>query len=605
MHLYLLSFTLFFVSSFIKAEPFSLKKLSEDPQWLKLLHYKPNTGQGSYITTSNFFLNKNGMHDPLSELKATILLFESNDDEQCKYPARLLFLQKKYKNFPSIDINRCNDYYKWSKSVNSDSISVIFASGYMSNPASMYGHLFLKINQSSNINKLLNDSLNYGAIVPNNENPLLYIFKGIMGGYDAAYSDKQYFRHHHNYGNTELRDMWEYKLALSKSDVQFIVAHIWELLFVKFDYYFVDENCAFHLAKLIELVLPDTIISNNSLWVLPSSVAKGIVNSKGLLESINFIPSSESIVNDYLYTLNENQKLIGKSLIISDFNFQSNEQYNNLTLLEKTQLVEALLQHFKVTKRSLNDENKKQKLNRLLLKERLQQPLGKAIADPIFIRKKPPHNNQAPSKFSLGFHNIDNLGNYLTLGFRMTYFDDLSQNLTHSKFANLEMFDLEFIGNNNEFKIHKFDLVDIRYFPEKHNDWKLTHDFAWKVRLGYEQFKNDCLNCGNYLADGAIGKSFFYGNSMIYTMVGSKITTGYVDDVQFYGQLGFISHVNPYLNFKFELTQINSLSSNIKNEVAFLSEVNYQLNNKIEMRFFTEKIETTVAGFKVNYFWDF
>ena len=53
----------------------------------------------------------------------------------------------------------------------------------MSNTASMYGHLLLKFSDSDNhkSNNLLDNSLNYGAIVPNDENPLVYVLRGVFG----------------------------------------------------------------------------------------------------------------------------------------------------------------------------------------------------------------------------------------------------------------------------------------------------------------------------------------------------------------------------------------------------------------------------------------
>lgn len=94
----------------------------------------------------------------------------------------------------------------------------------------------------------------------------------MFGGYKAGFSDQLFYRHQHNYGEIELRDLWEYTLNLNERDVAFIANHLWEILGTEFDYYFADENCAFHLAQIIELVIGDQLTSESSPWVIPATI---------------------------------------------------------------------------------------------------------------------------------------------------------------------------------------------------------------------------------------------------------------------------------------------------------------------------------------------
>ena len=619
--LYVLTVTLVSFLSFPTfANTLSLEKFAQNKQWHKLLTYKVNEKNQSYITSKDFLLSTEKVKTPLNELQATINAFyqaladenSTNTHAQCRFPARLILIKKhvNLKSFGALPNIDCSTYNQWREDINASSISIVFASGYMGNPASMYGHLFLKINKTHETkSNLLNASLNYGAIVPNDENPITYVLRGIFGGYDAGYSDQQFYRHQHNYGNVELRDLWEYKLALTSEDVDLIVAHIWELLGKKFDYFFIDENCAFHIAKLIEVVLDKPLISNDSLWVIPSSVAKGLKQAnyynKPLLEQVRYIPSSESVLHNYYQQLTQNQRDIAEEIIHNNFNFE-HAAYQQLSTTDKQVITEALFQYLSVMKQKqpenkLNDKNKKK-----LMKERFQLPIGKSITPKFSVKKAAPHQSMKPSKFSLGLASVHQQEQYATAGFRMNYFDDLSTGVARQAFANLEMVDVKFIFNDEKIRLLKADLVDINSLYLPAIPWSGSQESAWAVRAGYEQLYNDCLDCGIFFAEGDIGKSMLLSNdSLLYGMLGGKLFSGEEDDINVSAKIGIISSLTDKLKIKLELQKVSDLSFSKASKNYWYSELNYQLAQDWELRLLVEKQRATFFGLKVNYFWDF
>jgi len=69
---------------------------------------------------------------------------------------------------------------------NVSSVSLVYATGYLGNPASYYGHVLLKINSDGDTQTALEDqAINFGAIIPDNEGMVSYILKGLMGGYES------------------------------------------------------------------------------------------------------------------------------------------------------------------------------------------------------------------------------------------------------------------------------------------------------------------------------------------------------------------------------------------------------------------------------------
>lgn len=122
----------------------------------------------------------------------------------------------------------------------------------MSNPASTFGHSLIKLNNKES--GLFDTSINYGALVPDNENMLRYIYQGLTGGYQAGFSDKYFYEQDLMYSNKEYRDMWEYKLNLTQEEKDLIILHLYEIITRKFDYYFLSRNCGYRVSEIINLV---------------------------------------------------------------------------------------------------------------------------------------------------------------------------------------------------------------------------------------------------------------------------------------------------------------------------------------------------------------
>ena len=226
---------------------YDLAAMSSLPTWLSLIHHEKGIfTASSEVTSPSFFLAISGQTDPEAELKATIEAFTKTPTAQCRFPARKLWLNSVMPNvlFP---VANCPEYQQYIQAFTADSVSVVYASGYLGNPASMYGHVLLKFNASGKT-ELLDNTFSYGAMVPDSDNKLVYIYKGITGGYQGHFANQKY--HHQNlaYSETELRDLWEYKLRLPKEKVEFLLAHLWELENTSMTYYFFKQNCGYQLA---------------------------------------------------------------------------------------------------------------------------------------------------------------------------------------------------------------------------------------------------------------------------------------------------------------------------------------------------------------------
>jgi len=247
-------------------------------KWLRLIHYDSFLGrirsEARDKTPGEFFASPQGETDPESELQATLLaLFtdtQSAEPARCRYPAREIFLVRALaidrKKLPVVD---CVKYREWKEHLSADSASIVFASFFMGNPSSMFGHTFLRLH-STKRSALLDSSFNYAANAEE-QNAFMYAWLGMTGGFPGTYAMHPYYVKINEYNDMESRDLWEFRLALTPDELEFLQAHLWELSSVYFPYYYLDENCSYQLLTALEAVRPSVTLTNRfSLFVTPT-----------------------------------------------------------------------------------------------------------------------------------------------------------------------------------------------------------------------------------------------------------------------------------------------------------------------------------------------
>ncbi len=130
----------------------------------------------------------------------------------------------------------------------------------------------------------------------------MYIIKGLVGGYGSTFTHLEFYQQNHNYAETQLRDLWEYKLDLTNSEVDLIVGHTWELLGMENQYYFISENCAYRIAELLNLVIEKPLLPSSKYWAMPIDVFTGLTSTalgeRDLVKSITRFPSRQNRFRD-------------------------------------------------------------------------------------------------------------------------------------------------------------------------------------------------------------------------------------------------------------------------------------------------------------------
>lgn len=526
-------------------QPAQIRGLAQDPYWIALGHYLPannRSGLSSEVTSTHFFLSSNGANDPQAELEATLraifLPVTDNPDQhaQCRFIARFHWLKKKL-NLESYDLPKvhCAQFNKWAVNGQIESLSLIFATGFLDNPASFYGHLLLKFNTCRNVlaNALLDQSINYGANVPPDENPLIYVFKGIFGGYDANFSDDQFYRHNHNYGENELRDLWEYELTLTDDEIQQIIHHSWELMDNTFTYFFLKENCAYRMAQLLELVIEQPLLPQDLPWSMPATVFDNLMrverNGKPLVKDVRLIPSRQNRFYEKYFSLTKSLQhrlndVVGESLDLKQASYQV------LPATDKIAIVETLFDYYEFRMVQEEDDTEFQRAKHQLVVERASLPAGKTIVTDSSTPFSPPHQGPLPRLLRTELVHSSVWGTGLELQLRPVYYDSLSIDAGRLPNSHLTMFDLRALYRDEKLTLRSLDFVNVQTLNVSRTGMPGDGGRGWGLRVGLDNQDLSCDDCNVFRITAGVGKAISLPrNTVLFGMLEGLAQTSYHD----------------------------------------------------------------------------
>jgi hypothetical protein len=487
-------------------------RLARKPTWLKLLHFDAEAQQ-SEILSKNFFLSPTGRHDAEAELAATVAAYSlpwpENGDRhaRCRFPARYFWLARQI-NLPDYTPAppQCTTFARWSLPDKVRSVSLFLVSGYLGNPASVFGHALLKLNAGARDDQagLFDLTVSYGALVPQNEPVLRYILHGLGGGYQAGFSDRYFYTQDLVYSRTEFRDIWEYELRLSDRQRTFLLLHLWEILGKKFTYYFLDKNCAYRLAELLELVLAEPLLQDAKVWCVPVEIfhrleeldqTEKAAGQPGLLSSVRFIPSAQRRLRSQFSLLKPKEQEAAQQIIQQG---QETMQTNLVGLKPERQaeVLDALLAYSNyrlVAEQPDPSPAIKALKNKLLPARFLLPPSSAPLAEPPALDS--PAAGNRPMLTGLGLSYDDEQRAHL----RLRWAPFLQEALGRNSLAADELAVLDTTvgagGQEDAVFLDRLDLLRIRKI--KTNAFALDEDspWSWQLRSGltYNEGAYDAL----------------------------------------------------------------------------------------------------------------
>ncbi|RHX77764.1 hypothetical protein DLM77_20120 [Leptospira yasudae] len=429
------------------------KNLDQTRYWRLLLHYRDPLFFGKQKSETDgldFFVSPNGKTDPKEELLSTIQSFfrEPNSEEidetklhpLCKYPERFRWLDSHLHFDQSLlpKLN-CNRYKNWINALNPSSIKLIFASFYLNNPASLFGHNLLKIGSANTAqSEILDYAVNFAANNPPEDSALAYTFKGLAGGYPGYFSIFPYYYKINEYNDIESRDLWEYELNFDRETSRRIASHVWELGSTYFDYFFFDENCSYHLLSLLEIGNPELKLRDKfNLYTIPSDTVKLVLEQEGLVRKKTYRPSLSSKLEQKLFHLevDERQKIFaylkGK-LELKDI-LESGEEERKAYLLDT--ILDA--NRYQQSLKPYTPEQEQKYRNVLIARSKINFP-------PLPEQKpmvSPPEEGHGSGRFKFS-RGESTLGGYSEFAARAAYHDFLNYDKGFVPFSTIEYFSI-------------------------------------------------------------------------------------------------------------------------------------------------------------------
>lgn len=303
------------------------QRLADHPEWHALLHYQPRRfGRGveSLNDDTAFFNAPDGRRYPQAELAATLAAFfvpgaenEREQPAQCRFIARYTWLKEKLAFDPArLPEAPCRRFRAFREVLDPQGATLIFASAFLNNPASMFGHTLLRLDRrgQDERTRLLAPTVNYAAHATDPIG-LRYAWKGLTGGYHGRFTLSPYFERVRDYNDLEHRDLWEYRLTLTPAELDRLVRHLWELLPTYYDYYFFDENCSYHLLALLEVARPGLRLTDRfHAWTIPSDTIHAVHRAPGLVDEVVYRPSTASRLRDRMQRLSAAERQLARAL---------------------------------------------------------------------------------------------------------------------------------------------------------------------------------------------------------------------------------------------------------------------------------------------------
>lgn len=346
------------------------------------------------------------------------------EETQCRFLARRDFFLRVSKQPLQGAFETCEFSHDWLEKLNTNKVSLIFASGYLNSAASSFGHTFLKLQNPKNQDgrELLDYGINFAARTQDTEGAL-YALYGLTGYFPGTFGMSPYHQMIKEYTNLEGRDLWEYELDLTQEEVERMLWHLLELEGSYFDYYFLDDNCSSEILKLLEVARPGLSLTKaDELYVIPLDTIK---RTEKIIVKNTYRASLHTQWGYQLSHLNsEQKKQIRSGNGIAEWDSQT---------LTAGQTYYSL--------RSYDDFEKYKSINYEISKERAKR--GKSEITTAISTPADPLNSHGSAMMRVGA--IEREKEWKALwGFRFAFHDELSRPDGLTPFSHLEVGGFEF-----------------------------------------------------------------------------------------------------------------------------------------------------------------
>lgn len=490
-------------------------KLAEQREWHLLLHYRKGLfgGYESEQDDPGFFMSSNGKADPAAELASTLTQFFSAEPvgrtrqpAQCAFIARYHWLKEQLQFDPvRLPPISCERFDRWYEDFDAQSISLIFPSAFLNNPASMFGHTLFRVDQKGQTEqtRILAYTINYAAEVPPNAG-LAYPVRGIFGSYKGYFSTLPYYLKVQQYRDIENRDIWEYRLNLTENQMRRFLMHAWELGNAYFDYFFFKENCSYHILALLDYADPELHLTDEFIgWTVPADTIRLVVSKPGLISDISYRPSRSTVIKRKRESLPAAERDLAHQ-ITQDIEELNSPAFTQLVPAKQAFLLDLASDYLRYrieTTDSPQPEWKDRNRAVLTTRSRLRIPSEEFTVRP-FAKQPELGHKMHRAAIGGGWRNNDT---FEEATFRGGYHDLLDPEVGYTPDAQIEMASITVRHYNqaDQTRVERATLLNLLSLSPIDS---VFHAPSWKLNIGMNTIRhNDCRLCSNGFFSGGIG----------------------------------------------------------------------------------------------------
>jgi hypothetical protein len=506
--------------------------LHRETQWLRLGHYRRSIltrGYKSQVDGQAFFLAPNGQRDAEQELAATLASFFAPDPAdpnaqhpQCQFPARYAWLTSKLAfDARRLPEKRCPRYEAFRDRVTARSVTLVFSSYYLNNPSSAFGHTFLRLNKTEHgFGGRRLDLMDYGveyAATVDTGNAILYAFKGLTGGFKGEWTHYPYYYKVRLYNDYEKRDIWEYDLNIEPQRIEMLVAHLWELGATHFNYFYISENCSYHILTLLEAADPTLeLVSHVPYYVIPADTVKALYANPGLVREARYRPSIWTQFEHRMARLAAAQKAALEALAEEPDAPLPPE----LGPTEQAEVLDAALDHVDARYARgllLGAADPLARKQRLLERRSEIRTVTPELRIETPVREMP-QVGHGSGRAGIASGYSDRLGFFEQLDFRLALHDLVDPPEGYPKHAQIEFLSTRLRHN---VEAHSVWLDDFALFRVVSLSPLTAFDrqLSWKVEAGATTIRDEsCRDClaGTFEVGGGLAQAFFESPGLIY-----------------------------------------------------------------------------------------
>ncbi len=490
-------------------------KLAEQREWHLLLHYRKKLfgGYESEQDDPGFFVSPHGKTNPSAELAATLTQFFSDElvgrskqPAQCAFVARYHWLKEQLQFDPArLPLSTCERFDRWYEDFDIQSISLIFPSAFLNNPASMFGHTLFRVDQKGQTEqtRILAYTINYAAEVPPNAG-LAYPIRGIFGSYKGYFSTIPYYLKVQQYRDIENRDIWEYRLNLTEPQMRRFLMHVWELGNAYFDYFFFKENCSYHILALLDYADPDLHLTDEFLfWTVPADTVRLIVSKPGLASDITYRPSRSTVIKRKRESLPATERDLAHRMT-QDTAELTSRAFTQLVPAKQAFVLDLASDYLRYRIETTDDpkpewDMRKRKI--LVTRSQLRIPSEEFSVRPF---AKQPELGHKMHQISIGggWRNNDT---FEEATFRGGYHDLLDPEAGYTPDAQIEMASVTVRHYNrmDQTRVERATLLNLLSLSPMDS---VFHAPSWKLGVGMNTIRqNDCQLCSNGVFNAGFG----------------------------------------------------------------------------------------------------